>query len=105
MNYRILGKTTLRVSEIGFGCWAIGGPFDLSGLPIGWGPVDDSQSLAALRRALDLGVNFFDTADIYGLGHSEKILGEAMRGRRHSVVIASKVGNNRQPDGSRLKDF
>ena len=105
MNYRILGKTGLRVSEIGFGCWAIGGPFDLSGLPIGWGPVDDNQSLAAIRRALELGVNFFDTADIYGLGHSEKILGEALRGCRDDVVIASKVGNTRQADGARLKDF
>jgi aryl-alcohol dehydrogenase-like predicted oxidoreductase len=67
--------------------------------------VDDNQSIAAVRRALELGVNFFDTADVYGFGHSEKILGEALRGFRNSVVIASKVGNTRQADGMRLKDF
>ncbi len=78
MNYRTLGKSGLCVSEIGFGCWAIGGPVDLRGTPVGWGPIDDRESDSAIGRALDLGVNFFDTADVYGLGHSEEVLGRAL---------------------------
>ncbi|MBI4456912.1 MAG: aldo/keto reductase [Acidobacteria bacterium] len=105
MNYRTLGRTGLRVSEIGFGGWAIGGPFEIHGRPIGWGPVDDRQSKTAIQRALESGVNFFDTADIYGLGHSEMLLGETLRDHRPSVVIASKVGNVKLPDGSIRKDF
>ncbi|HEY3129445.1 MAG TPA: aldo/keto reductase [Acidobacteriota bacterium] len=104
MNYRTLGRTGLRVSEIGFGCWAIGGPYKIKGIPIGWGPVDDRQSLQAIARALDLGVNFFDTADSYGFGHSETILGQALAGKRPSVIIASKVGNVALPDRPHRKD-
>src|SRR2546428_2730457 len=105
MNYRTLGRTDLRVSEIGFGCWAIGGPYEIKGIPIGWGPVDDGQSLQAIARALDLGVNFFETADSYGFGHSETILGQALAGKRSSVIIASKVGNVALSDCSHRKDF
>jgi aryl-alcohol dehydrogenase-like predicted oxidoreductase len=92
MHKRTIGKTDLAVSPVGFGCWAIGGPFLLDGLPDGWGEVDDAESIRAIGRALELGINFFDTADAYGTGHSEEILGKALRGRRHEAVIATKFG-------------
>ncbi len=96
------GRRTLgdvEVSALGFGCWAIGGPFaDDQGKPLGWGEVDDDESIRAVRRALDLGVTFFDTADVYGAGHSEEVLGRALAGRRDEVVIASKWGNVFDPD-------
>src|SRR5437867_1021589 len=100
MKYRQLGN--LRVSEIGFGAWAIGGPVDLFGMPVGWTSVDDNESLRALRRAYDMGVNFFDTADVYGNGHSEELIGkcDALR----DAVVATKVGNS-QSDTAGIKDF
>ena len=76
MQYRRLGRSNLRVSEIGFGAWAIGGPVQVGSTPFGWGPVDEAAARAAIHRALDLGINFFDTADVYGMGRSEEILGE-----------------------------
>ncbi|GAB3443722.1 aldo/keto reductase [Actinophytocola sediminis] len=89
---RVLGD--LEVSALGFGCWAIGGPFaDATGKPLGWGEVDDDESIRAIHAGLDLGVTFFDTADAYGTGHSETVLGRALRGRRDRVAIASKWGN------------
>lgn len=91
MNYRKFGNTDLTVSEIGFGTWAIGGAAFVGNTPIGWGPSDDSVSIAALHKALDAGINFFDTADFYGLGHSEELLGKII-GNRKDVLIASKVG-------------
>lgn len=79
---------------LGLGCWAIGGAFDSpQGSPWGWGHTDDAESIRAICRALDLGVRLFDTADVYGAGHSERILGRALAGRRHEVVIATKFGN------------
>lgn len=87
-----LGTGGAEVSALGMGCWAIGGPFLLDGKPDGWGDVDDAESVRAVRRALELGVTFFDTADVYGTGHSERVLGRALRGRRERVVIASKFG-------------
>ena len=105
MQYRPLGKTGLRVSEIGFGCWAIGGPATLGDMVIGWGEVDDSASLRALQVALDLGVNFFDTADAYGRGHSEELVGKAFEGKRQNVIIATKVGNRVTPENQWIKDF
>ncbi|HEV7650613.1 MAG TPA: aldo/keto reductase [Actinophytocola sp.] len=96
------GRRTLgdvEVSALGFGCWTIGGPFsDTEGKPLGWGEVDDDESIRAVRRALDLGVTFFDTADVYGAGHSEEVLGRALAGRRDEVVIATKWGNLFDPD-------
>jgi aryl-alcohol dehydrogenase-like predicted oxidoreductase len=89
---RVLGRSGIEVSEIGFGCWAIGGPFSLDGKPDGWGEVDDRESVAAVRRAVELGVSFFDTADVYGTGHSELVLGRALAGHRDEVVIATKFG-------------
>jgi aryl-alcohol dehydrogenase-like predicted oxidoreductase len=95
---RVLGRSGIEVSEIGFGCWAIGGPFTLDGRPDGWGVVDDDESVAAVRRALELGVTFFDTADVYGAGHSERVLGRALAGHRDGVVIATKFGFTFDPD-------
>jgi len=92
MEYRKFGNTTLNVSEIGFGAWAIGGCAMVGKTPIGWGDVDDNTSIAAIYAALDAGINFFDTADIYGLGHSENILGKTI-GNKPDTIIATKVGN------------
>ncbi len=94
---RLLGRSGIEVSAIGFGCWAIGGPFTRDGSPAGWGEVDDTESAAALHRALDLGVTFFDTADVYGTGHSEQVLGRALAAHRDEVVIATKFGNTFDP--------
>jgi aryl-alcohol dehydrogenase-like predicted oxidoreductase len=90
---RLLGRSGIEVSAIGFGGWAIGGPFYRDGSPAGWGEVDDDESAAALRRALELGITFFDTADVYGTGHSEQVVGAVLAGHRDEVVIATKFGN------------
>jgi aryl-alcohol dehydrogenase-like predicted oxidoreductase len=92
MEKRKLGKGGVEVSAMGLGCWAIGGPWEFDGRPAGWGGVDDEESVRAIRRALDLGVTFFDTADVYGCGHSERVLGRALGGRRDEAVIATKFG-------------
>jgi aryl-alcohol dehydrogenase-like predicted oxidoreductase len=94
MEMRTLGRVDIEVSPVGFGCWAIGGPFSHpTGEPLGWGEVDDDESVRAVRRAVELGVTFFDTADVYGAGHSERVLGKALAGLRDQVVIATKWGN------------
>jgi aryl-alcohol dehydrogenase-like predicted oxidoreductase len=94
MEKRVLGRVGIEVSPVGFGCWAIGGPFaNPAGEPLGWGEVDDDESVRAIRRAVELGVTFFDTADVYGAGHSERVLGKALEGIRDQVVIATKWGN------------
>ncbi len=91
---RTLGRSGIEVSPLGFGCWAIGGEWsDPGGQPLGWGKVDDDESVRAIHRALDLGVTFFDTADVYGTGHSERVLGRALGKRRADVVVATKWGN------------
>ncbi|MFD7435549.1 aldo/keto reductase [Streptomyces sp. NPDC059861] len=93
-NTRTLGRSGIEISALGFGCWAVGGEWqDTSGQPLGWGKVDDEESVRAIRRALDLGVTFFDTADTYGAGHSERVLGRALGKRRADVVVATKWGN------------
>ena len=89
---RTLGRSGIEVSAVGMGCWAIGGPWQSGGAQVGWGVVDDAESTRAIHAALDLGANFFDTAAGYGAGHSERILGAALRGRRDQVVIATKFG-------------
>ena len=89
---RTLGRSGIEVSALGMGCWAIGGPFILDGRPDGWGDVDDRESVKALHAAFDLGVNFVDTSDAYGVGHSEQVVGEAVKGRRSGVVISTKFG-------------
>src|ERR1700733_1240034 len=83
MEYRELGRTGWKVSTISFGAWAIGST---------WGKVDDGESMAALHRCLDLGVNFFDTADVYGDGHSERLLSRLRRERTEPFYIATKAG-------------
>ncbi|MFC0509310.1 aldo/keto reductase [Micromonospora costi] len=89
---RTLGRSGIEVSALGMGCWAIGGPWAEGSQPLGWGAVDDDESVRAVRRALDLGVTLFDTADTYGAGHSERIIGRALAGRRNEAVIATKWG-------------
>jgi aryl-alcohol dehydrogenase-like predicted oxidoreductase len=88
MEYRELGRTGWKVSTISFGAWAIGGA---------WGEVDDKESLAALHRALDLGVNFFDTADVYGDGRSERLLAQLRKDRKEPFYIATKAGRRLSP--------
>ena len=105
MHYRSFGTTDLKVSEIGFGGWAIGGAAEAAGTPLGWGKANDDESLAAIRRARELGVTFFDTADAYGFGRSESLLGIVLSRRRQESVIATKVGVTRGPDGKVRKDF
>ncbi|MFE9764826.1 aldo/keto reductase [Streptomyces sp. NPDC005808] len=93
-HHRTLGRSGIEVSALGFGCWAIGGEWaGADGQPLGWGKVDDEESVRAVRRALDLGVTFFDTADAYGTGHSERVLARALGKRRADVVVATKWGN------------
>ncbi|AHX21928.1 aldo/keto reductase [Bacillus thuringiensis] len=84
MEYRLLGNTGLIVSEIGFGSWAIGGDE--------WGAVKDNESLDAIEKAIDLGVNFIDTADVYGLGHSETLVAKAINNRRQDIILSTKGG-------------
>jgi len=74
------------------GCWAIGGPMHMQGTPLGWGTVNDDESKRAIQRAFEMGVNFFDTADIYGKGHSEKLIGDVLSKNRDQVIIATKFG-------------
>ena len=94
MDTRQLGTTSgITCSALGLGCWAIGGPFGQDGAAAGWGDVNDDQSVAAIRRGLELGVTLFDTADVYGTGHSETVLGRALGGDREGVAIATKFGN------------
>jgi aryl-alcohol dehydrogenase-like predicted oxidoreductase len=105
MHYRKLGNTGITVSEIGFGGWAIGGRADAGGTPVGWSGSSDEEALAAIRRARELGVTFFDTADTYGFGRSESLLGIVLSRKRGDVVIATKAGVSRDVDGRLKKDF
>lgn len=88
MQYRELGRTGWKVSTISFGAWAIGGS---------WGSVDDKDSLAALNRAIDLGVNFIDTADVYGDGRSEQLVAKLLKERKESIHVATKAGRRLDP--------
>jgi len=96
VRYKILGKTGLRVSAVGLGTMVHGGHF---------GPAEDADSLRAIDRALELGVNFIDTSDAYGAGYSETILGKALKGRRDKVVIATKGGNTMVGPRRGSRDF
>src|SRR5262249_2405884 len=89
---RFLGQSGIEGREIGFGCWAGGGPVMLDGKAEGWGPVNDDESVAAVLRELAPGIPSFDTADVYGTGHSEQVLGRALAGHRDEVAIATKFG-------------
>lgn len=93
MFYRRLGKSNIEVSALGLGCYAIGGPFRVeNGKPWGWSQVDDRESIRAIHAGLDLGINFIDTAQAYGCGHSEAVIGKAIKGRRDKVILATKFG-------------
>jgi aryl-alcohol dehydrogenase-like predicted oxidoreductase len=89
MEYRELGRTGWNISSIGFGAWAIGGD--------AWGATDDAESMRALHRAADLGVNFVDTADVYGDGHSERLIARLRKERREELVVATKAGRRLSP--------
>lgn len=104
MNYRRFGNTALRISEIGFGAWAIGGPAYAGTIPIGWGKTDDPTSIKALKTAFEQGINFYDTADFYGLGHSEELIGEVF-GNHPEVIIATKAGHRLNEKGEILFDY
>jgi len=84
LEKRTLGKSGIQVTKMGFGLWAAGGDY--------WGPTEDERILDAIDVALDVGINFFDTADVYGGGHSEELLGRAMEGRRDRFIVATKIG-------------
>lgn len=88
MRTRKLGYTDLYLTTVGLGAWAIGG----GGWEFGWGPQDDAESINTIQHALDLGINWIDTAAVYGLGHSEEIVGKAIKGRRDKVIVATKCG-------------
>src|SRR6266496_2845740 len=89
MEYRTFGRTGWNVSAIGFGAWGIGGD--------AWGPADDKTSLATLNQAIDLGVNFFDTADVYGDGHSEQLIAQVRKARSERIIVATKAGRRLNP--------
>ena len=91
MHSRKLGNSALTVSAVGLGCMSMSGVY---------GKGDDAESVAVIHRALDLGVNFLDSSDMYGWGHNEELLAKALRGRRDKVVLATKFGNLRKPDGT-----
>ena len=97
MLTRVLGRSAIQVSALGMGCWAIGGPWTFDNTkdppnPAGWGTIDDRESIRAIHAGLDMGINFFDTAANYGAGHSERVLAEALKGRRDNAIIATKFG-------------
>lgn len=99
MNYRKLGKTGIDVSEIGFGAWAIGGD--------AWGPVEDENSIKAMERAIDLGITFIDTADVYGDGRSESLVAQVLKGRRDKLTVSTKgglMGHHRDPKQGAVYD-
>ena len=98
MKHRTLGRTGLKVSEVGFGAWAIGGNDHGNS----YGPTNDAVSARAVERAVEMGCNFLDTADVYGWGHSEQVLGGALRERRQDVILATKVGGDFYHGGVRM---
>src|ERR1700761_4515244 len=88
MHYRELGRTGWKISDVSFGAWAIGGA---------WGAVTDAESLAALHKAIDCGVNFLDTADVYGMGRSERLIAQLKRERKEEIIVATKAGRRLSP--------
>lgn len=105
MITRQMGRSGIMVSALGLGCWAIGGPFWRRGEPVGWGEVNDGDSTTAILRAYELGVTFFDTAAVYGCGHSERVLGKALKGLRKQVFIATKFGQVFEEDTRQVTGY
>jgi aryl-alcohol dehydrogenase-like predicted oxidoreductase len=105
MKYREMGSTGISVSVIGLGTWQLGGPATLGGKQIGWGEVSEKLADSLLNTAFDQGINFYDTADVYGKGRSETLLGRFAKNKRDKIVIASKFGNNETAEGKWFKDF
>lgn len=105
MKNRTLGRSGIEVSPLGMGCWAIGGPFRFLTIEAGWGEVDDAESIRTVQHALDSGITFFDTAANYGTGHSERILGQALAGKRDRAVIATKFGWNINPEQKHVTPY
>ncbi|MCY3022911.1 MAG: aldo/keto reductase [Planctomycetota bacterium] len=105
LQMRLLGRTGIKIREIGFGAWAIGGGKNVAGHGFGYGATDDQTSLDALQRAFELGVNFVDTADAYGMGHSEELVGKATKLAPCRVHVATKVGNVRRDPEAPFQDF
>src|SRR3954469_4963108 len=92
METKMLGKSDIAISPLGLGAWAVGGEWLFDGNPGGWGRADDAESVRAIHAALEAGINLLDTAANYGTGHSEQIVGRAIKDRRDRVVIATKFG-------------
>lgn len=110
MKYRALGTTGMRVSEIGLGAWQIGGPVrgyfeKLGWIAHGWGDVDDAASVRMIHALGDVGVNFIDTAAVYGAGHSEEVVGQALKGQRQKWIVETKGGEGFDQDGINWRDF
>src|SRR5260370_22519475 len=102
MQTKQLGNSDLKITPIGVGAWAMGG----SGWAFAWGPQDDEESLAAIRAALDKGVNWIDTAAVYGLGHSEEVVGRAVKGLKnppYSLTNCARIWNEKREIGKSLK--
>lgn len=96
MQFRKLGWTDLELSTIGLGTWAIGG----TGWQFGWGPQDDAQSIATILQAMESGLNWIDTAPVYGMGHSEEVVGQALKQMSSRPIVATKCGRNWSPEGN-----
>ena len=98
MPTRVLGSSGLRLTTIGIGTWAMGG----GGWNFAWGPQDDAASMRAIQAGLDAGINWIDTAAIYGHGHAEQIVGQAIAGRRDEVIVATKCGRVWEGDSRQI---
>ncbi|MCX8094427.1 MAG: aldo/keto reductase, partial [Candidatus Goldbacteria bacterium] len=93
MNYREIGRTGIKVSEISLGCWTLGGKSWNEGISVGWEDVNEDEVIKAINYAVDRGVNHFDNADVYGNGRAERLLAKALGKRNKDVIIATKVGH------------
>src|SRR5436190_5795558 len=104
VRYRELGRTGLQVSEIGIGAWGIGGVMMIEGRPGSYGAADDAEAIRMIHWGLDQGINFIDVAPAYGFGHSEELVGQALKGRRDKVIVETKVGEH-HVDGKQVWRF